>query len=487
MNNSKKTSAGWLIGLCLLLIMVAACALFLWSRHNSQVFFAKTFVNGIDVSGLTPEEALPLICASAKETYVRLIEQGTCVLEGTLEDFGYVIEEEALKSLIREALKLQGNDLFCLIPGIFVGNRFTFTIPRNCREELLSSFVRQDRLSRPRTASQNARLKFRKKKKIYTIVPEVYGNEILDDDLRQLVKENLDVFIKQEVTGQTAIINIPDSLYLQPSVTAEDPTLLRLCNGYNQVCGSVIVYRFGSQTIKLAWKDFKDWLIIREHEPPAFDEQQLAAYVSELASTYNTRFMDRRFYTSLGYEITIPGYDNEYGYTIDEEAEKALLLENLYGNQRVEREPVYKLANEYDNPYFLSRDGVDDLAGTYVEISLELQHLWYYKDWAVLLESDIVSGNPAKGAQTKTGAFPLAYKESPSVLVGSNANDGYRTKVQYWMPFYEGQGLHDATWRGSFGGSIYRSNGSHGCVNLPYWAAEMIYLNIEPGTAIIIY
>jgi lipoprotein-anchoring transpeptidase ErfK/SrfK len=55
------------------------------------------------------------------------------------------------------------------------------------------------------------------------------------------------------------------------------------------------------------------------------------------------------------------------------------------------------------------------------------------------------------------------------------------------MPFYEGQGLHDADWRGSFGGSIYRSNGSHGCVNLPPWAAAEIYNNISAGTAILIY
>jgi len=55
------------------------------------------------------------------------------------------------------------------------------------------------------------------------------------------------------------------------------------------------------------------------------------------------------------------------------------------------------------------------------------------------------------------------------------------------MPFYEGQGLHDANWRGAFGGSIYVNSGSHGCVNLPPWAAAEIYSEIEPGMAILIY
>ena len=49
----------------------------------------------------------------------------------------------------------------------------------------------------------------------------------------------------------------------------------------------------------------------------------------------------------------------------------------------------------------------------------------------------------------------------------------------------EGAGLHDASWRSSFGGSIYKTNGSHGCVNMPYSVAKAIYENIEDYTTII--
>ena len=42
-------------------------------------------------------------------------------------------------------------------------------------------------------------------------------------------------------------------------------------------------------------------------------------------------------------------------------------------------------------------------------------------------------------------------------------------------------GLHDATWRSTFGGAIYRGGGSHGCINLPYWAAQSIYYNAPTG------
>ena len=55
------------------------------------------------------------------------------------------------------------------------------------------------------------------------------------------------------------------------------------------------------------------------------------------------------------------------------------------------------------------------------------------------------------------------------------------------MPFNGGIGLHDANWRGAFGGNIYTYSGSHGCVNLPNWAAAQMYENIEAGYPIICY
>ena len=124
-----------------------------------------------------------------------------------------------------------------------------------------------------------------------------------------------------------------------------------------------------------------------------------------------------------------------------------------------------------------------------MEVDLTKQHLWFYKNGSLVVESDLVSGSVSANKQTKTGAFPLAWKQSPRVLTGDAASGSgsYSTEVQYWMPFYEGQGLHDASWRSSFGGDIYLTNGSHGCVNLPPAVAQTIYENIDVGTAIIIY
>ena len=72
---------------------------------------------------------------------------------------------------------------------------------------------------------------------------------------------------------------------------------------------------------------------------------------------------------------------------------------------------------------------------------------------------------------------------SPDVLNGP----GYSSYVEYWMAFNGNIGLHDANWRNEFGGSIYRSNGSHGCVNLPTEAAKLIYETVSYGYPVVCY
>ena len=210
------------------------------------------------------------------------------------------------------------------------------------------------------------------------------------------------------------------------------------------------------------------------------DEAAIRTYINQMAAKYNTIYYDRTFHTSTNTDVTIPGTENEYGYLVDEEGEYQQLMSDIAANTEVEREPVYSYSG-------YAREGVDDLAGTYVEINLTAQHLWFYVKGSLVVESDIVTGDVAKKTETQTGAFPLAYKQSPGVLTGQNAENGWNVNVSYWMPFFDGQGLHDATWRSSFGGNIYLTNGSHGCVNLPLETAQKIYDNIDAGVAIILY
>lgn len=120
---------------------------------------------------------------------------------------------------------------------------------------------------------------------------------------------------------------------------------------------------------------------------------------------------------------------------------------------------------------------------TYIEVSLSDQHMWYVKNGDVVLDSPVVSGN-RNSMDTPKGYFSILSKASPCTLRG----DDYVSYVDYWMAFIGGSyGLHDASWRSSFGGDIYNGDGSHGCVNLPTETAKELYKTASVGTPVIVY
>ena len=114
-------------------------------------------------------------------------------------------------------------------------------------------------------------------------------------------------------------------------------------------------------------------------------------------------------------------------------------------------------------------------------MDLKEQHLYFYENGTMIIDAPFVSGNVAKDWTTPPGLFTLYYKQTDKVLRGED----YETPVKYWMPFNGGIGLHDANWRGSFGGEIYKTNGSHGCINLPPAKAAQVYEHAYKGIPII--
>jgi hypothetical protein len=121
--------------------------------------------------------------------------------------------------------------------------------------------------------------------------------------------------------------------------------------------------------------------------------------------------------------------------------------------------------------------------GTYADVNLTTQKMMFVKNGVVVLESDIVTGAPSMA--TPTGTYKILQKQSPTVLVGP----GYRAPVSYWMPFTRmGHGFHDANWQSAFGGNRWKNGfGSHGCVNMPHWAAKSLYKYISVGDTVRIH
>ena len=128
----------------------------------------------------------------------------------------------------------------------------------------------------------------------------------------------------------------------------------------------------------------------------------------------------------------------------------------------------------------------------FIVIDIDDQTLEYYKNYTLFLSTPIVSGTHGK-YDTPKGYFKINYKQTDTYLQGRNADGSkYKSHVDFWMPFNKGIGLHDASWRGNgtdlnyFGNEIYKTNGSHGCINMPYAAAKTVYENVRAGTIVVV-
>ena len=217
----------------------------------------------------------------------------------------------------------------------------------------------------------------------------------------------------------------------------------------------------------------KDWVTTDENGNAVLDEAKVKAYVVELAKKYDTFGYPRQFKTSTGETITVSGGD--YGWLMARNDTTTKLIEAIKSGKSQTIEPEYTYKGYV-------RD-TNDIGNTYVEVSLSAQHMWFYKNGQLLVDTDVVTGNHNLGHDTKTGIYAIMYKERNATLVGED----YSSPVKYWMPFYANVGIHDASWRTTFGGSEYLNNGSHGCVNTPEANAEMIFNNIEKGVPVVVY
>ncbi|SKB46707.1 Lipoprotein-anchoring transpeptidase ErfK/SrfK [Lachnospiraceae bacterium] len=122
--------------------------------------------------------------------------------------------------------------------------------------------------------------------------------------------------------------------------------------------------------------------------------------------------------------------------------------------------------------------------GNYVDINITTQTLAVFQNGTLAMTTPIVTGNVAAGHNTPQGAFSVLTKERERYLTGPN----YKSYVHYWSQVVGGVGIHDATWRGSFGGNIYKTNGSHGCINVPYEVMPTLYNNyLQIGMPVIIH
>ncbi|HYE11055.1 MAG TPA: peptidoglycan binding domain-containing protein [Patescibacteria group bacterium] len=458
--NIKKLFISKAAGNVIIVIASIVLIYLLFSLYFINHFFFNTVINGVDVSLKAHDNAAGIIKSYIKDYKLQLIERNGEIEEIIGQDIGMQYNQKNSISKVYQMqypfkwlsslLKKQEYYLY----DIFVYNK----------ENLENKINELNCLNKDIIEPQNVSFKY--SNGAYEVFEEIYGNKVHKDKLYRAIEISV-------LEGKT-ILDLNQSLcYENPKYTLSSAKTLQTKNLLDKYVSTKITYIFRSENEILDENIINQWLSVDENLDVVINEKAVKEYVHGLGKKYDTVGVARKIKTSTNKMVEVKG--GFYGWKINRDAETSALIENIKLGEVLEKEPIY-------TQKALSRDE-NDIGNTYVEINITRQHLWFYKDGKLITQGAIVTGKPNKRSSTKVGVYMLNYKEKGTTLIGHN----YETEVTYWMPFNGNIGIHDASWRYSFGSDIYKRNGSHGCVNVPLYLAKRIFDNIEDGTPVICY
>lgn len=301
----------------------------------------------------------------------------------------------------------------------------------------------------------------------FEVAPEVMGTTLDAEKAEQALADALDA-------GQSVLSLEDAGCYVNPKRYSDDAALLEEAKKKSALAKAYITYDFGDRKEVVNAPLIADWIVTRADGEYVIDEVAVTDYVESLAAKYDTFGLTREFYTSLGTTVTLNGGD--YGWCMDQDATVVALLNALADGYQGTMEPEYLYTAK-------SRD-TNDIGDTYVEICISQQRMWCYQYGTCIVDTPVVTGNPNKGNATPSGGvWAIDAMKQNAILVG----EGYQSPVDFWMPFNGDVGIHDMQTRAYFGGTIYLTNGSHGCVNTPYEQAQTIFNTVSVGTPVIVY
>ncbi|MBR4175462.1 MAG: L,D-transpeptidase [Lachnospiraceae bacterium] len=270
----------------------------------------------------------------------------------------------------------------------------------------------------------------------------VQGNQVSVNTLKRDIKSEF------PATGD---FNVEDYYVVQT-----DNRGARLEGIYNRVENLKVTYENGS-SICAMWMNpqFNEF-----DKTVTFDEDKIREEVGKLMLTMDDAGKKTISFNSTNMGV-IPVQGGTWGHITDTKAETEYIIDKFrkLGEPEENRKPI------------MIQDLSWDLPRDYIEVDKKNQHVYVYENGRVIMDDDCVTGLYPR-RKTPSGIFFISEKMKNKTLRGP----GYASFVNRWMRLTNsGVGLHDATWRGRFGGEIYLRDGSHGCINLPKAFAYEVY------------
>lgn len=432
----------------------------------SDSFYPNSFLNNNEISGMTPDEVIEAYKNDFNNEKLTIIVEDTgdeeslsfAALNINYENFikyvnnSYKNQEISKEEFLGEASRK--DYAYDFINDIDM-DAFT--------EENLSDFF-SDNVA----MSRDAYVLVDPESGEVTIEPEVFGNEVSFDILKEKVAEAL--------STRDYTIKVTSDDYIKPDILSDDPLLSERKATLEKVIDKEISIKLCGEITSLSGKEL--WSIL-DGSDDLISDKAYENYISKVKSKYDSCYFNRPFTTSYGDEITLE--HGNYGWVIDAGKTKEIIAKAVTSSSS-------KPSVEVAYSRYGQRPALHEFNDTYIEVSISGQHVWAYVNGECLLSDDIISGEITTNdpeTTTNRGVFRLSYKQLKAVLRGAD----YEEPVTYWMPFDGGIGFHDATWRddSEFGGETYMGNGSHGCVNMRLSSAAVLFDIIDKEIPIIVW
>lgn len=465
----RKVKALWIIGGVLAVICLIYVAI---SVYFMSHFFVNTKINGKNFSGKTASDVEKYLQTNIKDYKLTILENEgrQDVISGSEIGLEYRAGTETEKLL-------KDQNGFAWPKAFFTENSRKVSVNVSYNEESLNQRISQlSCLQTEQTPAENAKPEFDGNQ--YVIKPEVYGNAVDKERLTEQVKVHITEF-------QPQLDMVETKCYAKPKYVEDSKEVQEACDAMNKYVNASITYSM-NEPVVVDKALISQWLQVDGEMKVSLNTEAMKQWFTAFGDKYDTQGTTRTFTTPAGKSATVTG--GTYGWSIDEDTELVNLQNSILNGEVVTREPAY-----YAGGTAAAHSG-QDWGNTYAEVDMSAQHMWYIQNGQVVLETDVVTGEPIPSKITPEGVYSLMWKQPNSVLVGDiNPDTGepaYRTKVKYWMQVTSsGVGFHDAIWQTAFGGTLYQipGTGSHGCINMPLDQAGALFNMIEPGTPVIFH
>ena len=482
----KKTAVLFVIGLIIILLAGAYIMGFLMTKDK---FLPNTYINGVNVSGMTSQQAVETIeqMGTQLNKIVFLKNDGSSVTI-PYDRFGY---EFNTKAMVENAISDSKEYLYFLnfFKKTEINKEVTGSYEKSALEEAIknASFGTKQPTNAKIVKGDDGK---------FTISKEREGSVVEEDKVLEAAIKAIDDGV-EEVDLEEA------GCYKKPQITSEqlEPQLEKL----NKIFDVVIELDFDYTTEKISYDTVENAIVVKDDGTYTVDQEVIWSWVETLRKKYDTLHKTRKFKSTLQGVITINSEkdyfgkrDAIFGYMLDADETAKAICDAFMAGESTKIKPVYyhEGGYYYDTMGQVKHDKSDEASvitdlsrlKSYVEVDLTNQQLWYYKGGKKIFECGVVSGLPTPERKTYPGIYQLWMKETNKTMKGSTSEGEYESKCSFWNYIsVRSIGIHDAVWQSSFGGDRYTWAGSHGCVGVSYDSAKYIYNNIPEGTVVIMY